>query len=973
MATATRTPSSAEVMSDVNLEVKDIKEFHGVPQDVMEEEGEEEESPPAPYQLERPILLGLIVESYVGEYVDSLYSGEGVAHFVGGNVYEGTFVAGRMHGKGKYRWTTGVEYDGDFRDNVISGQGVFRWTNGCIYEGEVANGLRCGHGTLRHEPSGVSYVGNWLNGKKHGQGRMDYDADGRSFYEGDWHDNLKHGWGIRQYESGNIYEGMWYKHQRQGEGKMIWRDRKGGKEIFVGQWEAGIQHGKGKHVWFYKRVASSQYPIRNSYEGDFVRGARDGHGMFFYASGAIYDGCWKDNLKHGPGKFVFKNGRIYEGIFEYDHMVEHPDLVLERLSTPEFSKVRTRSPTVHESELYQSRCGSVNTMSPSFKVDLTTFEDKIAPSVSLPDEIEQVQRVIMHHVTPLRKIYNKYATLGNEASPDNTYVLNRMQFWRLLKDAQLHSPDLTLCIMDRALSGGTTGLSVHEPFRKIMFREFVHNLLTLAHLIYAEEVASMKGSALANSLNQLVEGHLLLHACKIKGQLYVDDRRSSFALHFAPEAYKVYTFFCDPKKNPKFSDATLRQRDFMFMMKDLYLIDDHFTAQALIGLLASDTPGILDPETGNFSLEGEMTFLDFFEALVGCSQLAPLAHYEKKGAGKSALFMSARASYLEEEEDAGERAGSASHPSGDGGAGGERSGSQTAGSQAEGTAEEDKDSGEGGEAVAAATNEGGGAATGSGSRAGTGTPGGPEMEAGLNAGVALSPEQEGRLEGESAHSQDGGASPSGEGPPIPDSPKKSPSRRSRTVVSSQAGDELGFQGVDAPSPRGSAMGLMEQILHTTDADEKALMEEQMMSPEEAEFHEWCAKLRKFFELLFFPAAREYKQICKRCFDQYGHNFLNVDMKSTIEKRLAEAALEEEEGEEEEGDCEDDVEEDGGEGETRRPSFKTNASNNASGIKGVGGFSLGVPENFNNKVSLNVASHNSSRRASTQPSQKGAHN
>ena len=165
-----------------------------------------------------------------------------------------------------------------------------------------------------------------------------------------------------------------------------------------------------------------------------------------------------------------------------------------------------------------------------------------------------------------------------------------------------------------------------------MFREFVHNLLTLAHLIYGEEVNSMKGSALANSLNKLVETNLLLYACKIKGQLYVDDRRSSFALHFAPEAYEVYSFFCDPKKNPKFSDATLRQRDFMFMMKDLYLIDEHFTAQALIGLLASDAPGILDPETGNFSLEGEMTFLDFFEALVGCSQLAPLTHYEKKDA-----------------------------------------------------------------------------------------------------------------------------------------------------------------------------------------------------------------------------------------------------------------------------------------------------------------------------------------------------
>ena len=83
-------------------------------------------------------------------------------------------------------------------------------------------------------------------------------------------------------------------------------------------------------------------------------------------------------------------------------------------------------------------------------VFFSIFDHSVSPA-------SQVQRVIMHHVTPLRKIYNKYATLGNEASPDNTYVLNRMQFWRLLKDAQLHSPDLTLCIMDRALAGGATG------------------------------------------------------------------------------------------------------------------------------------------------------------------------------------------------------------------------------------------------------------------------------------------------------------------------------------------------------------------------------------------------------------------------------------------------------------------------------------------------------------------------------------
>ena len=49
-----------------------------------------------------------------------------------------------------------------------------------------------------------------------------------------------------------------------------------------------------------------------------------------------------------------------------------------------------------------------------------------------------------------------------------------------------------------------------------MFREFVHFLLTLAHLIFAEEVMAMKGSVLANSLNCLVEGQLLRYACKVK-------------------------------------------------------------------------------------------------------------------------------------------------------------------------------------------------------------------------------------------------------------------------------------------------------------------------------------------------------------------------------------------------------------------------------------------------------------------------
>lgn len=67
---------------------------------------------------------------------------------------------------------------------------------------------------------------------------MDYNEDGTSFYEGDWTNNIKHGWGTRQYPSGNVYQGMWYNNMRHGEGTMRWLDR---DQMYTGQWENGTQ------------------------------------------------------------------------------------------------------------------------------------------------------------------------------------------------------------------------------------------------------------------------------------------------------------------------------------------------------------------------------------------------------------------------------------------------------------------------------------------------------------------------------------------------------------------------------------------------------------------------------------------------------------------------------------------------------------------------------------------------------------
>ena len=63
----------------------------------------------------------------------------------------------------------------------------------------------------------------------------------------------------------------------------------------------------------------------------------------------------------------------------------------------------------------------------------------------------QVLFVIMRYMTGLRKVYNFYSCLGYDGSPDNTFVMTRIQFWRFLKDIRLHHQDTTLADMDRFL------------------------------------------------------------------------------------------------------------------------------------------------------------------------------------------------------------------------------------------------------------------------------------------------------------------------------------------------------------------------------------------------------------------------------------------------------------------------------------------------------------------------------------------
>nr|KAI8728850.1 radial spoke head 10-like protein B2-like; partial [Biomphalaria glabrata] len=584
---------------------------------VVESEKISKEVTPEPV-YDEPTLSELIIESCTCEKVKGLYQGEGEARFKDGHTYKGQFMDGLMHGQGAYCWTDGVTYQGDFYENQITGKGAYTWPDGSTYSGDVLKGIRHGFGTFICSKGRVSYSGDWNMGQKHGKGRIDFDPEGKSFYDGDWVNGIKHGWGTRQYPSGNIYIGMWFNNVRHGDGTMKWLDR---DQIYNGQWENGIQHGFGQHIWILKRKLHSQYSLRNMYDGEFVNGLRHGQGIFYYANGARYEGSWKDNMKHGKGKFTFKNGRIYEGMFEKDHIVEYPDFTIDGLISPDLSQIRTRTPvpadnvSVHSNE-------SRNTTGPSFQLDIPELLASL-PTEESDYEASQVQFAITRHISALRRIYTFYSMLGYDESPDNTFIMNKMQFWRFLKDIHLHHDKYTLTDMDRIIGENyqKQKFELHNPYEKVLHRQFINYLIIIAHMVYKKEYFKNKEKApiLEHCFSRLMTERILRHSCMVKGPLFQETRRAINALVHMDQSYQIYRVICTPRKKPP-KEPVIKMRAFMFFMKEIGLINQDLTPTRLVELLASDNPLVMDGQ-GCYNLELEMTFLEFFEALLLCAEV----------------------------------------------------------------------------------------------------------------------------------------------------------------------------------------------------------------------------------------------------------------------------------------------------------------------------------------------------------------
>ena len=87
------------------------------------------------------------------------------------------------------------------------------------------------------------YIGEFVNGKKHGKGI--YTSDKGSRYVGTWKNDQLNGFGTFQFWFGDKYTGEWKDDKFHGWGVWI----KANKEKYVGGFKNGVKHGSGTETF----------------------------------------------------------------------------------------------------------------------------------------------------------------------------------------------------------------------------------------------------------------------------------------------------------------------------------------------------------------------------------------------------------------------------------------------------------------------------------------------------------------------------------------------------------------------------------------------------------------------------------------------------------------------------------------------------------------------------------------------------
>lgn len=274
--------------------------------------------------------------------------------------------------------------------------GIKNYTDGRKYVGEWKDGKYHGQGTIT-SADGIKYVGEWKDGKINGQGTFTY-ANGKK-YVGEWKDNKYNGQGAITFADGNKYVGEWQNHKYNGQGTFTNVD---GRK-YVGEWKDNKFNGQGTFTNANGR----------KYVGEWKDGKKNGQGILTFANGKKYVGYvgeWKDDKLNGQGTFTFSDGRIYTG--EWKNSKQHGQGTLIE------SNGSTTTGNWSENEFV-----AANSETKSVKITKNYDNDYV--TVSLPQGIQFPVPKTWQNMTPLKGILNDQL---NKVFDQNYDVADRLGF-----------------------------------------------------------------------------------------------------------------------------------------------------------------------------------------------------------------------------------------------------------------------------------------------------------------------------------------------------------------------------------------------------------------------------------------------------------------------------------------------------------------------------------------------------------------
>ena len=110
-------------------------------------------------------------------------------------------------------------YSGLYKDGKPNGYGQYQWREGSIYVGEFLEGMKHGSGKWMkdsEDPKGNQYTGEYKLDKKHGEGQFNWKSG--NWYKGEYIEDLRHGYGEMHWADGSSYKGDWELGKQHGFG-----------------------------------------------------------------------------------------------------------------------------------------------------------------------------------------------------------------------------------------------------------------------------------------------------------------------------------------------------------------------------------------------------------------------------------------------------------------------------------------------------------------------------------------------------------------------------------------------------------------------------------------------------------------------------------------------------------------------------------------------------------------------------------